>query len=201
MSDIEIQLGHSSIADVALKRIRKYCGKKIKDITVEEKQKYKAFFKGEEGAFIIEKLARDIIERCKSPKAIELRKKLGYNQDDIMAWEETSIVEEVIKLFSIENNVLNKKLNNRKPDIWFKNHNLTIKVDEEGNHENYDTDDEIEREAMFKKHNFKFFRCSPNDPNFDLFKFVGKIILYISKLREKKQWMRWLIKLLKTLKK
>ena len=201
MSDIEIQLGHSSIADVALKRIRKYCGKKTKDITVEEKQKYKAFFKGEEGAFIIEKLARDIIERCKSPKAIELRKKLGYNQDDIMAWEETSIVEEVIKLFSIENNVLNKKLNNRKPDIWFKNHNLTIKVDEEGNHENYDTDDEIEREAMFKKHNFKFFRCSPNDPNFDLFKFVGKIILYISKLREKKQWMRWLIKLLKTLKK
>ena len=135
MSDIEIQLGHSSIADVALKRIRKYCGKKTKDITVEEKQKYKAFFKGEEGAFIIEKLARDIIERCKSPKAIELRKKLGYNQDDIMAWEETSIVEEVIKLFSIENNVLNKKLNNRKPDIWFKNHNLTIKVDE-GNHEN-----------------------------------------------------------------
>ena len=85
MSDIEIQLGHSSIADVALKRIRKYCGKKTKDITVEEKQKYKAFFKGEEGVFITEKLARDIIERCKSPKAIELRKKLGYNQYDIMA--------------------------------------------------------------------------------------------------------------------
>ena len=85
MSDIEIQLGHSSIADVALNRIRKYCGEKTKDITEEEKQKYKAFFKGEEGVFIIEKLARDIIERCKLPKAIELRKKLGYNQDDIMA--------------------------------------------------------------------------------------------------------------------
>ena len=85
MSDIEIQLGHSSIADVALKRFRKYCGEKTKDITEEEKQKYKAFFKGEEGVFIIEKLARDIIERCKLPKAIELRKKLGYNQDDIMA--------------------------------------------------------------------------------------------------------------------
>ena len=79
MSDIEIQLGHSSIADVALNRIRKYFGKKTKDITEEEKQKYKAFFKGEEGVFIIEKLARDIIERCKLPKAIELRKKLGYN--------------------------------------------------------------------------------------------------------------------------
>ena len=30
MSNIEIQLGHSNIADVALKRIRKYCGKKNK---------------------------------------------------------------------------------------------------------------------------------------------------------------------------
>ena len=49
--------------------------KKTKDITEEEKQKYKAHFKGEEGVFIIEKLARDIIEHCKLPEAIELRKK------------------------------------------------------------------------------------------------------------------------------
>ena len=37
---------------------------------------------------------------------------------------------------------------------------------------------------MFKKHNFKIFWCNPNDPEFDLFKFLGEIILYISKLRE-----------------
>ena len=43
------------------------------------------------------------------------------------------------------------------------------------------------REDMFKKHNFKIFRCNSNDPYFDLFKFVGKINLYISKLLEKKQ--------------
>ena len=74
MSDTEIQLGHPNIADVLLKIIQKYCGKKTKDITEEEKQKYKAFFKSQEGVFIIEKLARDIIERCKLPEAIELRK-------------------------------------------------------------------------------------------------------------------------------
>ena len=74
MSHIERQLGYSNIADVVLKRIRKYCGKKTKDITEEEKQKYKAFFKGQEDVFIIEKLARDIIERCKLPEATELRK-------------------------------------------------------------------------------------------------------------------------------
>ena len=33
MSDIETKLGHSNIDDVGLKIIRKYCGKKTKDIT------------------------------------------------------------------------------------------------------------------------------------------------------------------------
>ena len=37
---------------------------------------------------------------------------------------------------------------------------------------------------MFKKRNFKIFRCNLNDPNFDLFKFLGEINLHISKLRE-----------------
>ena len=42
MSDLEIQLRHSNIANVALKRIRKYCGKKNKRHE-EEKEKYKTF--------------------------------------------------------------------------------------------------------------------------------------------------------------
>ena len=157
--------------------------KKTKYIPKEEKEKYKRFFGGETSIFIIEKLTRDIIEHCKLPEAIELRKKLGYNHDDIMIWEETSIAEK-IKLFLHEKIALNKILNNRKPDIWFKNYNLIIEVDE-GNHENYDLDDEKEREDMFKKHNFKIFWCNPNDPNFDLFKFLGEINLYVSKLHEK----------------
>ena len=72
-----------------------------------------------------------------------------------MVQEETSIAEK-IKLFPNKNIVLNKKFNNRKLGILFKNHNLIIEVDE-GNHENYDSDDEKEREDMFKKHNFKIF--------------------------------------------
>ena len=51
MSHIEIQLGYLNIANVALKRIRKYCGKK--NITGEEKEKYKIRFRGEKGIFII----------------------------------------------------------------------------------------------------------------------------------------------------
>ena len=109
MSHIETKLGHSNIDDVALKRIRKYCGKKTKDITKEEKEKYKAFFEGKEGVFIIGKLTRDIIERCKLPKAIELRKKVGYNYNNVMVREETSIAEKILRLFPHENIALNKK--------------------------------------------------------------------------------------------
>ena len=110
MSNIEIQLGYSNIRDITLKRIKKYYVKKAKDITEEEKEKYKAFFEGETGIFIIEKLTRDIIESYKLSKAIELRKKLGYNHNDIMVREETSIAEKIIKLFPNENIVLKKSL-------------------------------------------------------------------------------------------
>ena len=58
--------------------------KKTKYITKEEKEKYKAFFEGEKCIFIIEKLTPDIIESSKLPKAIKLRKKLGYNSNYIM---------------------------------------------------------------------------------------------------------------------
>ena len=189
VSDIKTQIKHSNVCDVALKRIKKDNGKKTKNITEEEKQKYKAYFEGETGIFIIEKLTCDIIEHCKLPEAIELRKKLGYNHDNIIVREEASIAEKIIKHFPRENIVLNKKFNCRKPDIWFKNHHLTTEVDE-GNHENYDLDDEKEREDMFKRHNLKTIRCNPNDPGFDINKFLGKINSYVAKLPEKKQKIR-----------
>ena len=77
MNGLKTQVKHTNIDDLVLKRIRKYCGKKTKDITKEEKEKYKAFFEGEKGIFIIEKLTRDITERYKLRYAIELRRKLG----------------------------------------------------------------------------------------------------------------------------
>ena len=66
----------------------------------EEKQKYKAFFKAETGIFIIEKLTRNIIECCKLPEPIELRKNL------IDSRKQQKIVEK-IKLFPEENIALN----------------------------------------------------------------------------------------------
>ena len=39
---------------------------------------------------------------------------------------------------------------------------------------------------MFKKYNFKIFWRNSNDLDFDLFRFLGKINLHISTLREEK---------------
>ena len=64
MSNVKTKTKHSHIANVALKTVRKYCDLKTKDITEEEKQEHKAYFEGETGVFIIEKLTHDIIERC-----------------------------------------------------------------------------------------------------------------------------------------
>ena len=90
---------------------------------------------------------------------------MGYNHDDIMVREETTIAEKILKLFPDENVILNKNVNSRKPEIetiWFTDYDFTIEADE-GNHENYDSDNEKEREDMFKKHSFKTFRRNPND--------------------------------------
>ena len=90
-----------------------------------------------------------------------------------------------IKLFPHENIVLKKKCNGRKPDIWFKKaKNVTIEVDE-GNHADYDAEDEEERKEMFNKYKMENFHCNPNDPNFDLYKFLGKINACNTKLCKK----------------
>ena len=76
MNDVKRKTGHLNISDTALRRIKKYCGKKIKYITEKEKQKYKAFFKDKDGIFIIEKRTRDIIKRYNLPKSHRIKKKI-----------------------------------------------------------------------------------------------------------------------------
>ena len=41
-----------------------------------------------------------------------------------MIRKETSIAEKIIKMFPKENIVFNKKFNNKKPGIWFKDNNI-----------------------------------------------------------------------------
>ena len=45
MNDVKRQTGHPNIADTALRRIKRYCDKKTKDITEKEKKNTKHFLK------------------------------------------------------------------------------------------------------------------------------------------------------------
>ena len=45
LSDLKRQTGYLNTADTALRRIKKYCGKKTKDITEKEKKNTKHFLK------------------------------------------------------------------------------------------------------------------------------------------------------------
>ena len=56
--------------------------------------------------------------------------------------------------------MLNTKFNNRKSNIWFKSDNVIIEVDE-GNHENYDSDDEKKEKICLKIIILKFFDVIP----------------------------------------
>ena len=70
VSDVETQIKHSNICDIALKRIRKYCGKKQKTLQKEKNKNTKHFLKIKKVFLLLKKLTRDIIERCKLPEAI-----------------------------------------------------------------------------------------------------------------------------------
>ena len=57
MYKMVVEITKETWGKCGIKRIKKYYGKKTKDITEEENGKYKAFFVGKTGIFIIEKCA------------------------------------------------------------------------------------------------------------------------------------------------
>ena len=142
MCDIERRLGLVNICDSTVKRIESYYDKKIKYITKQEKKVYKTLCKDYKGVYIIEKLACDKIEGSRTPKGIEFRCQLGYNQRDIKLSEEQSTVSKLMKIFSNKKISLQQKVLGCKIDLYFSEHKLAVEFDEQ-NHVDYDIDDEI----------------------------------------------------------
>ena len=64
MKDIKIQTNHTNIYNIALERIRKYCGKKQKTLQKKKNKNIKHFLKVKQVLSLLKNLTRDIIERC-----------------------------------------------------------------------------------------------------------------------------------------
>ena len=56
MNDVKRQTGHINISETALSRIKKYCGKKIKDIREKEQKNTKHFLKIKMVFFLLKSL-------------------------------------------------------------------------------------------------------------------------------------------------
>ena len=64
MNEVEIQTNHTNIYNIALERIRKYCGKKQKTLQKKKNKNIKHFLKVKQVLSLLKNLTRDIIERC-----------------------------------------------------------------------------------------------------------------------------------------
>ena len=88
--------------------------------------------------------------RVSTPKAIEFRAKLGFNQHDVILSKEQSVISKIIKTFSNVKTLPQHSVLSYKIDLYFPEHKLAIEVGEKG-HEGRNIDHEIKTQKAIEK--------------------------------------------------
>ena len=83
--------------------------------------------------------------RVSTPKSIEFRSKLGFNQYDI-----TSVLKSIMDVFEGENMQYQYSVLGYRTDLHFHDYKLAIEVDEKG-HKDRNIDHEIQRQKALEK--------------------------------------------------
>ena len=73
-----------------------------------------------------------VIMACRSPKAIEFRSRLGFNQYDITLKKESSILKSKMEHYEGEDMETQYKVLNYRTDLYFHDYKLAVEVDERG---------------------------------------------------------------------
>ena len=68
--------------------------------------------------------------RVSTPKAIEFRSKLGFNQYDIILTKEQSVLKSIMDVFEGENMQAQYSVLGYRIDVYFHDYKLAIEVDE-----------------------------------------------------------------------
>ena len=119
--------------------------------------------------------------RVSTPKSIEVRSKLGFNQYDITLTKEQSVLKSVMDAFEGENMQTQKSVLVYRTDLYFHDYKLAIEVDEKG-HKDRNIDHEIQRQkALEKERSCKFIRIDRDEEDFNIFKAINKIHRCIKK--------------------
>ena len=119
--------------------------------------------------------------RVSTPKSIEFRSKLGFNQYDITLTKEQSVLKSVMHAFEGENMQTQYSVLGYRIDLYFHENKLAIKVDGKG-HEDRNIDHEIKRQkALEKELSCEFIRINPDEEDFNIFKAINEIHRHIKK--------------------
>ena len=117
--------------------------------------------------------------RVSTPKAIEFKSKLGFDQYDITLTKEQSVLRSIMDKFKGENMQTQYSVLSCRTDFYFHVHKLTVEVDE--NDHNYrDIDYEIKtQKGMEKERDCGFVRINSDRENFIISKANNKIFTHI----------------------
>ena len=88
--------------------------------------------------------------RVSTPKSIEFRSKLGFNQYDITLTKEQSVLKSVMDALEGENMQTQYSVLGYRTDLYFNDYKLAIEVDEKGNKDR-NFDHEIQRRKALEK--------------------------------------------------
>ena len=119
--------------------------------------------------------------RVSTPKTIEFKSKLGFNQYDIILTKKQSVLKSVMDAFEGENMQTQYSVLDYRIDLYFYDYKLAIEVDKRGDKDR-NIDHEIQRQkALEKELSGKFIRIDPDEEDFNIFKAINEIHRHINK--------------------
>ena len=125
-------------------------------LTEQQIRKYKRygseFIKDIKFMYAPECIIVPIIMHCRvaTPKSIEFRSKLGFNQYDITLTKEQSVLKSVLDAFEGENMETKYSVLRHRIDLYFHDYKLPIEVDEKG-HKDRNIDHKLQRQNALEK--------------------------------------------------
>ena len=150
---------------------------------------------------MIEWFAIQIIMDTRTVAAVKFRKKVGFNQYDVIMTQEQSVLAKLDTYFKTEEKIFQHYFLGYRIDMYIPEYKLAIEVDEFG-HCTRDLQSEIERQKRIEEElGCKFIRIDPSRENFDIVDEFSKIKDYLSqqikqqrKKQKKKQKKKQLMK-------
>ena len=134
--------------------------------------------------------------RLSGSKTINCRSDAGFSQINLILKKERSVIESIRDTFKWEDIQIQYTVLSYKIDLYFYEHKLEIQVDELG-HNDRNTDYESKRQREIENElNYVFIRTNPDAIDFN----INELNNQIFNQNKKMQKIKWLIKLLKTLK-